>query len=248
MNQQSHTSQTLDRGLQILEILASAPADMTISEIATTLDVHRTIANRLVTTLLNRHFLSRSLVGRYRLGTRLVCLAATIGGELRTIARPILMALNEETSETVHLVVLTGTDVLFIDAFESPRALRVASRVGRLLPAHATSVGKALLASLSDEELKALYPATRLEKTAPGTITNRSDLFKQVELVRRQGYSTSFEESEAGVGSVGVAIVDRNGAARAALSIAAPSSRLTPELPRLIAAAAQSARQIGEQL
>jgi len=244
----SHTSQTLDRGLQILELLGGTPKEMTISEIASALDVHRTIANRLVATLQQRHFVSRSPVGRYRLGTRVVCLAAAIGGELRTIARPLLMALNEETQETVHLVVLTGIEVLFIDAYESPRALRVASRVGRSLPAHATSVGKALLASLPEEELKALYPSPRLERTAPGTLTSRSELFKHLDMVRRQGYATSFEESEAGVGSVGVAIVDRNRVARAALSIAAPASRLTPELPRLTAAATQTAQRIGEQL
>lgn len=244
----SHTSQTLDRGLQIMEVLGSASQDMTISEIASALDVHRTIANRLVATLQQRQFVSRSSVGRFRLGTRLVSLAAAIGGELRTIARPLLMALNEDTQETVHLVVLTGAEVLFIDAYESPKALRVASRVGRSLPAHATSVGKALLAALSDEELKALYPTAKLERTAPGTIISRADLLKQIELVRRQGYATSFEESEAGVGSVGVAIVDRNGATRAALSIAAPASRLQPEIPRLIGAATTAARQIGEQL
>lgn len=244
----THTSQTLDRGLQILEFLGGSTEDRTISDIATALDVHRTIAHRLVATLQQRQFVNRSPIGRYRLGTRMIGLAATIGGELRTIARPILTELSEETQETVHLVVLTGSDVLFIDAFESPRALRVASRVGRSLPAHATSVGKALLAQMSDEEIKALYPSPRLDHTAPNTITTRSDLLKVIQVVREQGYALSSEESEAGVGSVGVAILDRGGTARAALSIAAPSIRLQPELPRLIEAARSAAARIGGNL
>lgn len=244
----THTSQTLDRGLQILEILAAAPGDMTISEIATQLDVHRTIAHRLTATLQQRQFISRSPLGRFSLGTRLVGLAAGIGGEIRAVARPLLMELNEETQETVHLVVLTGSDVLFIDAFESPRALRVASRVGRSLPAHATSVGKALLAVMDDEDVKALFPSVRLDGTAPNTITTRAELLKHIEIVRSQGYAVSEGESEEGVGSVGVAILDRNGAARGALSIAAPASRLKPEIPRLIEAAKSTAKRIGDQL
>jgi DNA-binding IclR family transcriptional regulator len=235
--------------LQILEILAAAKQDLTISEIAVAIDVHRTIAHRLMATLEQRDFVSRSSVKRYRLGTGIIRLAAAIGGELRTIARPLLTALSTETDETVHLVVLAGQEVLFIDGFESSKALRVTSRAGRSLPAHATSVGKAILATLPGDDLMALFPATRLQKTAPKTITSRADLLRQLELIRQQGYALSSEESEAGVGSIGVAIVDRHGATRAALSIAAPLSRLTTTvLPRLATAAKRTAKEIGDQL
>jgi len=245
----SHTSQTLDRGLQVMEALAAASEDMTIAEIATAISVHRTIAHRLLATLQQRQFVSRNSLGRYRLGTRVVCLAASLGGDLRAIARPLLTALSAEIDETVHLVVLSNANVLFIDAFESSKALRVASRVGRFLPAHSTSVGKVLLSALSDVELRNLYPEAKLAKTAPNTVTSRAKLLKQLGEVRELGYATSNEESEAGVGSVGVRIVDRSNATRGALSIAAPISRLTPKnLPRLIEAAKETAAKISEQL
>jgi DNA-binding IclR family transcriptional regulator len=249
METSTHTSQTLDRGLQVMETLAATSHDMTIAEIATAIDVHRTIAHRLVATLHQRQFVSRTSLGRYRLGTRVVCLAASLGGELRAIARPPLTALSAEIDETVHLVVLSEANVLFIDAYESSKTLRVASRMGRLLPAHATSVGKVLLSALSDLELRNLYPSAKLDKTAPNTITSRAKLFKLLNTVRLTGYATSTEESEEGVGSVGVPIVDRNGAVRAALSIAAPISRLTARtLPRMIDAARKTAKKISDQL
>lgn len=232
-----------------MEILAAAKSDLTISEIASALDVHRTIAHRLVITLLKRELVSRSSIGRYRLGPGIVRLAAAVGGELRAIARPYLIELNRDTDETVHLVTLAGTEVVFIDAFESSKALRVVSRVGRSLPAHATSVGKAILATLKDEELDALYPSSKLDAAAPRTIKNRADLFKQLAAIRECGYATSVEESEAGVGSVGVAIIDRHGAARAALSVAAPITRLTPaSVPHLAVVAQRIAKEIGENL
>lgn len=245
----SGTSQTLDRGLKILEIVAREERELTITEIANALDVHRTIAHRLVGTLEQHNFLARSQNNRFKLGTGLIRLAGRIGGQLRMIARPALVALNEEIDETVHLVVPAGSDVLFLDGFESSKALRVTSRVGQALPAYATSVGKAMLARLPDEELQQMFPEKSLKKIAPKTLATRSELFKQLEIVRNHGYAMSSEESETGVASIGVAILDQNGTVRAALGIGAPVSRLPPEMvPQLALAIQKASRRIGDLL
>src|SRR5687767_10536005 len=97
----SGTSQTLDRGLKILEIVAREPHELNITEIASALEVHRTIAHRLVATLEQHDFISRSQNNRFQLGTGLIRLASRIGGQLRMIARPALAALNKEIDETV---------------------------------------------------------------------------------------------------------------------------------------------------
>lgn len=242
-------AQTLDRGLAVLDLLATVGGGLTAAEVAAGLGVHRTIAYRLLTTLERRTLVQRAADGAYRLGGGLLRLSAAVGDELRTIAVPHLRALNAETDETVHLAVRTGTEILFVESFESSRPLRVVSRVGRTMPAHATSIGKAMLAGLTDLEVRALYPRGRLEGVGPSTIRTVPDLLKDLGAVRHRGYARSDEESEQGVGSVGVAILDSRAEPRAALSIAAPSTRLDARTVLDFARAAQAtAAAIGAAL
>lgn len=245
----THTAQTLDRGLQVLEVLARAERDLTISEIAEALKVHRTIGHRLVTTLEQRDLVSRSAEGRYRLGAGLIRLAGAIDRDLRAIARPFLLALNSETDETVGLAVLARADVVYIDGHESPKALRVVARTGLTYPAHSTSVGKAILATLDDEAVTELLPGSRLQKIGPKTLETRAQLLGQLATIRERGYATNLEEAEEGVASVAVAIVDRHGTTRAAVSVAAPLHRFTTAtIPRFAKAVQRTAAEIGERL
>ncbi len=242
-------AQTLDRGLLILELLVRNNAKLSISEIARELDVHRTIAHRLVSTLEARSYIVRVTGNKYKLANKLITLASNIDNQLRSIARPFLLALSREFDETVHIVTLEGTDVLFLDAYEGSKALRVTSRVGQFLPAHATSVGKAILATLTKEELKALYPNNSIAKVGPETLGKRSELFEQLDAVRESGYAVSSQESELGVGSVGVAIIDPAGQVQGAVSVAAPTDRLSASLIQKLAVETQkTAREIGELL
>jgi DNA-binding IclR family transcriptional regulator len=124
---------------------------------------------------------------------------------LREVAMPFLAQLNDHTEETVHLAVLRGVDVQFLESIESPRQLRVGSRVGRALPAYATSVGKAMLAKLPGDELHRLLDDVAWESVGPATLAGPDALARDLASVRRRGYAVS-QESEAGVGSVGVAV------------------------------------------
>jgi len=245
----THTAQTLDRGLQVLEAIEQAHRDVTIAEVARALRVHRTIAHRLMTTLQRRELLARTASGRYRLGSGLTRLAGGINRELRAVARPYLMALNAQTDETVHLAILSRAKVIFVDGFESSKALRVVSRVGRAYPAYATSVGKAMLANLSDSEIYDLLPNLRLVKLATSTVGSRIQLQAQLATVRKCGYAANSQEAEDGVGSIAVAIVDQQGATTAALSIAAPLPRFsTLATSSLAECARRAAREIGLRL
>lgn len=232
-----------------MEILSRADQDLTITEISHALEVHRTIGHRLVATLEKRDLVHRAADGRYRLGAGLIRLAGAINRDLRAVARPFLVELNAQTDETVHLAVLSRSQVFFIDCYESSRALRVVARTGRAYPVHSTSVGKAMLAALNDQQVSALHPNDRLEKLTSKTIATRSELLGQLAIIRGRGYATSSEEAEEGVGSVAVAIVDRNGTLRGALSIAAPIVRFTGVAATSLAGAAQrAAKDIGERI
>jgi DNA-binding IclR family transcriptional regulator len=171
----------------------------------------------------------------YAAGPALDDLAFGVLGQLdvRNRARPILARLNAELDETVHLGRLEHASVHFIAAIESARALRVASRLGRIMPAHATSTGKAMLATLSDEEVLALYPKERLTKTTAYTIGTRTELLAALARARRRGWAASREESEEGVSSVAVAVPGDH-LPRLGVNASVPRSRMSPAIQRTI--------------
>jgi IclR family transcriptional regulator, acetate operon repressor len=149
--------------------------------------------------------------------------------DIRTLLRPYVEELRDETGETVHVAVLQGDQVLYIDCAESPMALRVASRVGTLVPAHCTSLGKAWLACESDDFLRGLYPSPKLPALTPDSITSRAALMTELGEVRRVGYSHNEGESEVGVGSISCAVRDRHGKPVAGISVAVPLARMMPD-------------------
>ncbi|MFK0113343.1 IclR family transcriptional regulator [Streptomyces sp. NPDC091217] len=241
-------SQTLDRGLQVLETVAAAAQPISTPEIATSVGLHRTVVHRLAGTLAARGYLQTGSDGRHRLGGTFLAMRSN-ACDLSSVARPYLEEIVRRTEETVHLAMLSGSDVIFVDGIESPRALRVASRVGRRLPAHSTSVGKCLLAALDEDGLRRLYPTEELGQVTSHTITRRTELQATLSTVRRQGYASNEGEGEPGVGSVGALIRDRSGEPRAALGVGAPMVRLTPAATRLITELVVStAKQMGDQL
>lgn len=223
-------AQTLDRGLQVLEAVARSGDPVGVAEVAAAAGLDRTVAHRLVSTLALRGYLHRE-GGGYRLGPTCLALASAIT-DLRTMAAPFLDRLARNTGETVHVVVLSGREVVFIDGVESSHTLRVAARTGRLVPAHATSVGKAWMAALPDGRVDELYGQAELTPVTERTITDRRALARELEAIRRRGYATSHGESERGVGSVAVAVCNPAGEPRAGLSIALPLDRWSTAFER----------------
>jgi DNA-binding IclR family transcriptional regulator len=138
--------------------------------------------------------------------------------------------------------VLEGNQVRFVDAVESERALRVAARNGYLLPAHCTSAGKALLAELSPEQVRELYPGGRLATQTGQSLRSMKALEIALEEVREQGFATNHEESEEGVGSVAIALVNGAGRPVAAVAVAVPVSRLGPKVQTHIVRALREVR------
>jgi IclR family transcriptional regulator, acetate operon repressor len=144
---------------------------------------------------------------------------------VRRLARPILQHLQRQTNETAHLAMLAGNRVLYLDAVESNRGLRVGSRTGRSLPANCTSVGKALLAQLSDDDVLELYPNEDLLTQTHESLATRTDLLRELGRVREVGVAENHGESEVGVGSVGIAVPMLAGGRRIGISLAVPLIR-----------------------
>src|SRR4029453_865103 len=148
--------QVLDRSLAILDALANARDDASLAELAEKVKLHKSTVHRL-TSILERHRIVErdSQSGRYRLGLRLFELGSLAMGRfnIRDRAHPHLERLLYEVNETVHLCVLDAGEMMYLDKIEPVRSVRMSSRIGRRIPVHCTSVGKAILAFLPESEV-----------------------------------------------------------------------------------------------
>jgi IclR family transcriptional regulator, acetate operon repressor len=215
--------------------------ELRVSDVSSRLEVANSTAHRLLAMLAYHDLVQQTESRVYVAGPALleVGLAVLNSIDIRVHARMYLLELHAQFGETVHLATLAGTDVRFLDAIEGTHALRVVERVDEIMPAHCTSVGKALLAGLDSTALDALYadPATFTGLT-PRSIRTRSQLDAELEVVRSLGYATSDGESEEGVASVAIALRSPAGECVAALNVAAPSNRMS----------ARRRREIGQAL
>lgn len=221
--------ESVDNALRILLLLGER-SELRLTDVAEYLGVASSTAHRLLAMLQYRGFIRQE--GRskaYRPGTALTSVAFSIlqRFDVRETLRPFLERLRAELEETVHLGILDGSMVRFIDAIESPKAVRVGSRLGQSMPANCTSTGKAMLALLSTEDLRRMYPNEELEGLTSNSIRSRTELELELEVIRRRGYATSNEESEESVSSVAVAFPPGTSPMSLALNVAVPVIRMT---------------------
>ena len=230
---------SVDHALELLLLFRTKPM-LRVSEVAEQLNVARSTAHRLLGMLVHRQFAVQDPATRvYRPGPRLVeiGLAAVGALDVRARMRPYLTEIAARTGETVSLLVLDGDQVHFVDSIESQRTVRVGSRFDAHMPAHATSAGKAMLAALPVDKVLAIYPNEKLTTVTRRTLATRTQLLDSLARVRLAGFAISLEESEVGLGAVGMAVLDSDGRPAAAFTAAGPMQRMTPGYVRALAAA-----------
>ncbi|MCU1415601.1 MAG: transcriptional regulator, IclR family [Microbacteriaceae bacterium] len=220
---------------RILLMLRSTRA-LQVGQVADELGVARSTAHRLLTTLQSQGLLAQAAARRaYTPGPALVEIGASVVGavSLRELAQPILERVAHDTGETAHLLVLHGTEVVFVDGVEGRHAIRAATRVGERELAHVSAGGKALLAELSEEELDRRYPDEKLSGGTDSAIGTRTQLKSELARIREDGFAVNRSESEAGLCAVSVAIHDAGGSAIGVISISGPSMRLLERVDEL---------------
>ena len=243
--------ESVDNALKLLLLLGERP-EIRLSEATRYLGVAPSTAHRLLAMLTYRGFVRQDPVSRaYLPGPALTGVAFAIFSriDVQRSAAAIMRGLSEELRETVHVGMLDGASVRFIAAVEGPAAVRVASRLGRTMPAHCTSTGKVMLAQLPELELHQLFPHEELDRITAHSIGSRSELQAQLSRIRERGYAINREESEEGVASVAVPIPTRAPGLRLALNAAAPLNRLADSrCPSVAAALSRAAKEIADQL
>ncbi|MEV7087360.1 IclR family transcriptional regulator [Streptomyces sp. NPDC093085] len=216
-------SQTVDRALSILPLLAQGPADL--GQVAERLGVHKSTALRLLRTLHEHGLVYRQQNQRYRLGARLLALAqeAVENLDLREIAHPHLVALNERCGHTVHLAVREEDDVLYIDKVDSRYPVRMYSRIGRPVAITVAAVAKLLLADLPEAERRALAHRLDYPVYTPRSTTDATAFLTELAAVREQGWATDLGGHEGSINCVGAPIRGADGRVVAAMSVSAPN-------------------------
>ena len=220
--------ESVDNALRLLLLFADQPR-IRLTDASSYLGVASSTAHRLLAMLQYRGFVRQEMPSRaYVPGGALGIIAAAVVRQTNVpaLARPVLERLNRELAETVHLGRLDGDQVRYLDSIESGQAVRVASRVGRLVPAHCTSTGKAMLSRLPAEVVHELYPEERLAGVTSRSIRDRTVLDRQLRTTRRRGYAMSDGESEEGVVSVAVPLPGPDGAVYG-LNVSVPAQRMS---------------------
>jgi DNA-binding IclR family transcriptional regulator len=232
------------RTVELLEFFAGHRGQHSLAELQQHLGYPKSSLYMLLRTLIDLGWVETDSTGTlYGIGVRALLVGTSYidGDHIVAAARDTLDWLAEETNETVHLARLDGTDVVYLVTRESQQYLRPMSRVGRRLPAHATSLGKALLADRTEAELATVLPA-ELPALTPHTIVDRAALAADLAETRRRGYAVDHEENVLGVRCFGAALRYRD-PARDAISCSVPVARLTPGREEQIARSLLAAQE-----
>jgi IclR family transcriptional regulator, KDG regulon repressor len=224
-------STSLRRGLEILLVLGSeAPplGGLGVTRIAAITGFEKSQVSRALAALADNGFVERAPGGRgYRLGWACFALAAR-AGEPRLLeeAAPVLAALMAEVSETAHLSVLRGNQVLTLLSESPPHAIAARGWVGRTVPAYCSSAGRALLIDHDRAALVELLGAEPFAPAGPKCATGVDELERRIRRARQVGYASAIEESEPGLVAVAAPIRDPSGRVVAAINVSAPKFRL----------------------
>jgi len=220
---------SVSKALTLLDAFTAEKPELTLSELARQAGAHKSSAFRLLSTLEAHGFVEKSPSGRgYRLGWKPLELSGRLLGryELRELAAPHMEELAQKSGEIVHLSILDGAEIVYLDKRGRSQPLTVSTTVGGRSPAHASAMGKVLLASLQPAEVLRLLGGRPLRRFTPTTITDRRRLGRELETIRRQGFALDNEEAFPGIRCLAAPLRGRAGRVLAALSLTVPAQRM----------------------
>ena len=246
----SSSVQSVDRAVTVMEFLARRGWSG-VTEVSRELDIHKSTAYRLLTTLRDRGLVEQDAgTEKYRLGFGMVLLARAVSADLDILrcARPVCERLSERTRETVTIAVLEGDDAVIIHQSLSRASALNVDWTGRHTPLHATAAGKIFLVYMPQDQLLRILEGP-LERFTGHTIVDPASLRDHINEIRDAGYAYTVEELETGLNAVGAPIRSSDGAVVGAVSVSGPAFRLPPtDLPEIGELSKQAATEISRCL
>lgn len=244
---------TLIKGLQLMEALSGRETAAGVSELATELGMGKSNVHRTLQALVELGYVvNEDQRGAYRASLKIWELGVRVIARLdvRRAASPAMHWLLDQTRETVHLSVLDGEQVVYVDKLDSPEPVRAYSEVGGRAPAHCVATGKALLAWRTTPELLAT-PTRRKPLVAhtPATIIDPAEMARELARIRLQGYAVNRGEWRASVWGIAAPIADGTGQVVAAIGLSGPATRVRPTRVKTLAKlVVQAAQQVSDTL
>jgi DNA-binding IclR family transcriptional regulator len=244
---------TLGRGLDVLELIASAGPELTQKQISDALGLPMPTVHRLTAMLTERGWLDRdSSTRRLRLGLEVARLVPALmaGMRLPDLARPHLLRLASEAHETVNFAILQGAEIVYLLSESGDRLLTSQVMVGMRLPAHCTALGKCLLAQLPADIARAALGQEPYERRTERTLINWRKLAGDLATIRETGVAVSEEEYEVGLVSIAVPVDWIDGPGTGAINVSLPAGRASREFrdelsQGLLGAAREINREMG---
>jgi PcaR/PcaU/PobR family beta-ketoadipate pathway transcriptional regulator len=232
--------QSVARALGILELFDENRPTLTTAEVASLSGLNRATAYRFCRTLLGLGYLEETGQRTFRPGLKAVSLArAALGSrELPELAHPYLRDLQARTGETVNMVLLDGEEVVYVSRLLSDHLLTLRLFVGSRLPAWSTSLGRAILAFLPDDEVERILDRSTIKAVTERTIVDRKRLLAELRRIRSRGYAINDQELVLGLWGIAAPVFGPSGDPIAAINLSIPhpieademESKLAPEV------------------
>ena len=240
------------RASNILRCFSGEKTHFKISEVAHQLQLDRSTTYRILLSLEKCGFVEKDKkTGEYSLG---VATFETGNTYLRRmdfiqISKPIMADLALEVQETVHLAVLSDTEIVYVDKVDSPRTLGVMSKIGQRAPVYCTGLGKVLLAHQPNDELSRIVQQIKLKPFTRNTISSKRKLVEELRKITKQGYALDQKEYEQDVECIGAPIRNHLGNTIAAISISGPQRKInTPQEKQFIGHVVKAAAAVSSKM
>lgn len=222
----------LERGLQIIELLAIHPKGLTLSEILQNLDVTKSSAFRITNTLIFKNYLQKNeTTKKITLSRKMLTLGISSMNEqsIVELSIDIMRALRDELKESVMLGVVLGNTGTILEQVSSSYPVKLFVELGTRFHLHSSVGGKSILAFLPEEETNSILSSLKFEKFTKNTITSKKDFKAQLLSVREHGYAIDNGEDIQGIHCIGAPVFNEQGTPVACLWITAPHGRLPHE-------------------
>jgi len=229
--------QTIDRMVSILDCFSLDEPVLGVREVSRKTGLSSSTAGRMMAYMKDIGILNQDPETlSYMMGSKVLAWAGIymVSSDVRTLALPVMVRLQEQTRETISLYVLEGNERVCVERLESPETVRIVARVGRRIPLYAGSAGKVFLAFMAKEKAEQILNETELIPMTKETITNKEALWENLKKIRNQGFAVSKGEWILEASGVAAPVFDQSGKIAAALTVSGPTQRFSEDRIREI--------------
>jgi len=223
--------QSIDRAVAIIECFSVNKRELKLSEIANMLDLNKSTVHGIINTLKYHGFVDQDeLTLRYRLGVRFIEFGDTVinSMSIRNVAFPVIDDICGKIEETVHIAMLDGSDVIYIEKKECTQSIKTSTKIGVRIPAYVTADGRIILCHMEKNKLMDIFPRC-IKKLTANTVTDKHKMMQMFEEMKESGYALDNQETVKGIICVAAPIFDHEGNVKFSLSVTGPAMRLNED-------------------